>query len=71
MTSLQDWRKGRRAEVREVNGWVADILRSHGGSAPMNQLVVELGLEIESGKRQPHVDNAKLLINGFHEVTGK
>lgn len=37
----------------------------------MNQLVVELGLEIESGKRQPHVDNAKLLINGFHEVTGK
>ena len=21
-TSLQDWRKGRRAEVQEVNGWV-------------------------------------------------
>ena len=26
-TSLQDWRKGRRAEVQEVNGWVVDMLR--------------------------------------------
>ena len=62
VTSLQDWRKGRRAEIQEVNGWVVDILRGHGRAAPMNQLVVELGFEIESGKRQPHVDNAKEMI---------
>jgi len=30
VTSLQDWRKGRRAEVQEVNGWVVDTLKSHG-----------------------------------------
>ena len=62
VTSLQDWRKGRRAEVQEVNGWVVDILRSHGRSAPMNQLVVELGFEIESGKREAHIDNAREMI---------
>lgn len=64
-TSLQDWRKGRRAEVQEVNGWVVDILRAHGRKAPMNQRVVELAFEIESGKREAHVDNAKLLVETY------
>jgi 2-dehydropantoate 2-reductase len=68
VTSLQDWKKGRRAEVQEVNGWVVDMLRSHGRKAPMNQLVVELGFEIESGKRQPHVDNAKRMIDAYREI---
>lgn len=66
-TSLQDWRKGRRAEIQEVNGWVVDILRSHGRSAPMNQRVVELALEIESGKREAQAGNAKFLIETFRE----
>ncbi len=68
VTSLQDWRKGRRAEVQEVNGWVVDMLRSHGREAPMNKLVVELGFEIESGKRQPHVDNAQQMIKAYKEI---
>lgn len=62
-TSLQDWRKGRRAEVQEVNGWVVDILRSHGRDAPMNQRVVDLGFEIESGKREASPENAKQMID--------
>ncbi len=70
VTSLQDWRKGRRAEVQEVNGWVVDILRSHGRAAPMNQLVVELGFEIESGKREPHPDNSKRLIE-MHQASAE
>lgn len=41
-TSLQDWRKGRRAEVQEVNGLVVDILGSHGQDAPVNRRVVEI-----------------------------
>lgn len=69
VTSLQDWKKGRRAEVQEVNGWVVDMLAKHGREAPMNQLVVELGFAIESGKRQPHVDNAKDLIKLYREIT--
>ena len=69
VTSLQDWRKGRRAEVQEVNGLVVDILRSHGREAPMNQKVVELGFEIESGKREASPENAKNMIETF-EATG-
>lgn len=51
VTSLQDWRKGRRAEVQEVNGWVVDILKAHGRDAPMNRRVVEIAFEIEAGTR--------------------
>ena len=70
-TSLQDWRKGRRAEVQEVNGWVVDTLRRHGRSAPMNQRVVELAFEIESGKREAHPENAKLMIATFEEFANR
>jgi 2-dehydropantoate 2-reductase len=64
-TSLQDWRKGRRAEVREVNGWVVDILKAHGRSAPVNQRVVEVALRIEAGELTAHPDNVRLLSDGI------
>lgn len=60
-TSLQDWRKGRRAEVEEVNGWVVKILAEHGRSAPVNQRVVEVALQIEAGTLAAHPDNTRLL----------
>lgn len=69
-TSLQDWRKGRRAEVQEVNGWVVDILRAHGKSAPMNQRVVEVAFEIERGLREARPDNAALLIEASGQAKG-
>jgi 2-dehydropantoate 2-reductase len=65
VTSLQDWRKGRRAEVQDVNGWVVDILRAHGRDAPMNRRVVEMGFEIENGKREASPDNAAELIETY------
>lgn len=68
VTSLQDWRKGRRAEVQEVNGWVVDTLRAHGRASPMNELVVKLGFEIENGKRQPHVENSKEMIAAYKKL---
>lgn len=60
-TSLQDWRKGRRAEVEEVNGWVVNTLRAHGRDAPVNRRVVEIALQIEAGKLAPQPDNVRLL----------
>ena len=60
-TSLQDWRKGRRAEVDEVNGWVVKTLRQHGRAAPVNERVVKIAFEIESGQRAPHPENVALL----------
>jgi 2-dehydropantoate 2-reductase len=70
VTSLQDWKKGRRAEVQEVNGWVVDMLRSHGREAPMNKLVVEMGLDIERGRRAFHIDNAQELIAAYKTMSG-
>nr|WP_269456020.1 ketopantoate reductase C-terminal domain-containing protein [Rhizobium quercicola] len=69
-TSLQDWRKGRRAEIQEVNGWVVDILKAHGQPAPVNQRVVEIAFEIESGKLKAGPDNAKGLIEAS-EAAGR
>jgi 2-dehydropantoate 2-reductase len=69
-TSLQDWRKGRRAEIQEVNGWVVDILKAHGQSAPINQRVMEVACEIESGKLEAKLENSKLLVEAY-EATGK
>lgn len=60
-TSLQDWRKGRRAEVAEVNGWVVETLAQHGRSAPVNQRVVEIAFQIEAGTLRPQPENIRLL----------
>lgn len=69
VTSLQDWRKGRRAEVQEVNGWVIDILRAHGKRAPMNEKVVELAYEIEKGTRAADPANAQVLIDAYRQAS--
>ena len=61
-TSLQDWRKGRRAEVQEVNGYVIDVLRRFGQDAPINNKVVEMAYRIERGEITAHPDNAMSLI---------
>ncbi|MFV0452360.1 MAG: ketopantoate reductase family protein [Propioniciclava sp.] len=51
-TVLQDWTKGRHAEIEELNGVVVEVLERHGHPAPANRAVVELGREIESGVRE-------------------
>jgi 2-dehydropantoate 2-reductase len=52
-TVLQDWSKGRRAEVHEINGAVVEVLERFGEPAPVNRAVVELAVEIESGRLVP------------------
>jgi 2-dehydropantoate 2-reductase len=49
-TVLQDWSKGRRAEVRDINGAVVEALARFGEDAPVNRAVVELAAEIEAGR---------------------
>jgi 2-dehydropantoate 2-reductase len=61
-TVLQDWRKGRRAEVAEVNGLVVDVLHAHGQSAPANERTVELARRIESGELKAGRENVDLLL---------
>jgi 2-dehydropantoate 2-reductase len=48
-TILQDWIKGRHAEVEDINGLVVSGLARHGRTAPVNQTMVEFARMIESG----------------------
>lgn len=60
-TSLQDWIKGRRNEVHEINGLVVDEQAKVGGSAPANALVVDIARRIESGELERGPANIELL----------
>ena len=60
--SLQDWRKGRKAEIDEVNGFVVEKLKEHGREAPINAHVVGLAHDIEAGRLDPKPENSALMI---------
>lgn len=62
-TVLQDWMKGRRAEVAEINGHVVDVMGRAGLAAPYNRHTVDLAQRIESGSLRRGVENLDLLLN--------
>ena len=68
-TILQDWMKGRHAEVNEINGLVVSGLASHGRPAPVNQATVEFALDIESGHRRRGIDNLGSFLARIDELT--
>jgi 2-dehydropantoate 2-reductase len=61
-TVLQDWMKGRRSEVDQINGLVVDERARLGGSAPANAATVRLAHEIEDGERTAGPDNLDELV---------
>ena len=61
-TVLQDWMKGRRSEVREINGLVVDEQRRLGGAAPANAATVALAARIEEGTLEASPDNLAELL---------
>jgi 2-dehydropantoate 2-reductase len=61
-TVLQDWQKGRRSEVDQLNGLIVDEQRRLGGTAPHNARTVEVAHRIENGELAGHPDNAALLL---------
>jgi 2-dehydropantoate 2-reductase len=61
-TILQDWMKGRRSEVDDLNGLVVATHESHGGSAPANAAVVEFAHRIERGELRPGRGNLEPLL---------
>jgi 2-dehydropantoate 2-reductase len=61
-TILQDWTKGRRSEVDDINGHVIRASEQLGLEAPVNRAVVELALAIEQGDLHPDPSNLQLLI---------
>ncbi|MGX5682865.1 ketopantoate reductase family protein [Schumannella luteola] len=61
-TVLQDWMKGRRGEVAEVNGLVVEVLGRTGEAAPYNAHTVELARQIEAGTLERSPKNLELLL---------
>lgn len=59
-TVLQDWMKGRRSEVDEINGLVVEVLAKAGQPAPVNAAAVEIAHRIEQGDLSAGADNFEL-----------
>ena len=60
-TVLQDWRKGRRAEIEELNGLV--VATGEGtAQTPANERILELARRIERGRLVARPENAELLL---------
>src|ERR1700761_1651656 len=57
---LHDWMKGRRGEVDEINGLVVAEQRRLGGTAPVNERLVEIAHQIEKHVLHPGPENARL-----------
>ena len=63
---LQDWLKGRKGEGEEMSGLVVREQERLGGSAPVNQMLVELSRRIEAGELEPGLENAELMVSAVH-----
>lgn len=61
-TVLQDWIKGRRSEVDDINGLVAATNQHHGLASPVNEIVVETAHRIERHEIDPARSNLELLL---------
>lgn len=61
VTVLQDWMKGRRAEVDDINGFVMKEQQRLGGEAPINAQLVDIAHRIERGELRADPSNADLL----------
>ncbi len=64
-TVLQDWMKGRRSEVDQINGLVVEGQVTLGGEAPANAVTVQVAHLIEDGTLQAHPRNAAQLLAGL------
>ncbi|RFU49108.1 ketopantoate reductase family protein [Paraburkholderia sp. DHOC27] len=61
-TVLQDWTKGRRSEVDDLNGLVVNRLERAGKRAPVNRAIVEVAHRIERRQLTPDVGNLPRLL---------
>jgi len=67
---LQDWDKGRRAELDAFSGYIVDQQNKSGVSTPMNAAILKIAQEIEQGDYKPDVSNARRLIDAHKVIFG-
>ncbi len=59
---LQDWEKGRRAELDAFSGYIVAKRAEVGGRAPVNEAILRLAQRVERGDLVPAPENAPLLM---------
>ena len=59
---LQDWDKGRRAELDAFSGYIVDQRAKRGERVPVNEAILSIAQQIERGKLSPSPQNAGLLV---------
>lgn len=62
---LQDWEKGRRAEIDAFSGYIVTKRQELGGDAPVNRAVVDISRRIETKELFPSPDNRQLLLDAL------
>ena len=68
---LQDWDKGRRAELDAFSGYIVSQQEKLGTSAPVNAAILRIAERIERGEILPAPSNAALLVEAYAEVRSR
>jgi 2-dehydropantoate 2-reductase len=63
---LQDWLKGRRAEIDAFSGYIVTKTAELGKDAPVNRAVVDIARRVEEGELSPSPDNRELFLSALH-----
>jgi len=63
---LQDWEKGRRAELDAFSGYVVAASAARGERAPVNEAILRLAEQVEQGDLVPSPENAPHLIAALY-----
>jgi 2-dehydropantoate 2-reductase len=65
---LQDWDKGRRAELDAFSGYIVKQQKRAGVSTPVNSAILTVAERIQEGELIPDRSNASLLIDALAEL---
>lgn len=65
---LQDWDKGRRAELDAFSGYIVKQQDRAGVSAPVNVAILEVAQHIQEGSLAPDPSNAELLVRALEKL---
>jgi 2-dehydropantoate 2-reductase len=65
---LQDWEKGRRAELDAFSGYIVAKRAELGGLAPVNEAILRLAERVERGDLTPAPDNAPMLMAALNDA---
>ncbi len=71
MAVLQDWEKGRRAELDAFSGYIVSKQRESGVATPVNEMILAIAERIERGELVQNISNAELMIRGYADIIAR